>query len=71
MTNEEVIEWLREHPGISKTVIEQSCDPPLPESTLRKAVNGTRPLPEKHLPALKKVLHKYGLPIDNIKKKKQ
>ena len=58
-TNTDILlTWLKERPAISIQLIEQEAE--LPSTTIAKAKGG-REIPDKHWPALVKVLKKYGL----------
>jgi len=61
MTANELTEWLKSRPLISLRGLEKACNPPIPESTLRKVVKGTQLLPEKHVEPLIIALKNYGL----------
>lgn len=58
MTSEKIMQFLADRPAISLTAIETEAG--IPPRTLYNAKVGYRAIPEKHIPALIKVLERYG-----------
>lgn len=65
LTNESVIEFLKDNPALELKSLEEQAG--LPQSTLSKVMGGSRSLNEKHLQKLDPVLRKYGFYLGKTK----
>ena len=55
---EKLLAWLRAHPLINISGLEREAK--IPPRAIRRALDGSRPLPDEHVPGIVKVLKKYG-----------
>lgn len=55
---DKILDWIKEHDLLSINRLEERAG--IPQRSLHKALNGVRPLPNKYVKPLEKILKKYG-----------
>lgn len=63
---EQIKAFLKSHELISVRGLEKKTG--IPDDSLKKFLQGQRPLPFKHIPAIEKVLLEYGYSISEVEK---
>lgn len=55
---DKLLAWIEEHDLLSINRLEERAG--IPQRSLHKAIKGIRPLPDKYIKPLKKILKEYG-----------